>query len=214
MERNMSSSVNRTTDRTTENIRVFDFFRVGRHVAMNGRALEFRESDLDQICRNYRFQKPAPLVIGHPAFDSPAFGSVEEIFHKNGSLYAVARCGRTLLSLVQSGRFKNRSAKFAKDPTLPGLSLRHIGFLGAAAPAVRGLSPLSFSSSGGESEVLCFSDGVAAGMTPSTVDFGLTIPAGYRIDPQTSLLYDLACQLRANCPALSFAEAAGIAERL
>lgn len=202
----------KTDGRSAENIRVFDFFKVGRHVAMNGRALEFGESDLDQICRNYRFQKPAPLVIGHPDLDSPAFGSVEEIFHKNGSLYAVARCGKTLLSLVQSGRFKNRSAKFAKDPTLPGLSLRHIGFLGAAAPAVRGLSPLSFSSSGGE--VLCFSDGDCAGMTPPAVDFGLTIPAGYRIDPQTSILYDLACQLRASCPALSFAEAAGIAERL
>lgn len=199
--------------RSAESIRVFDFFKVGRHVAMNGRALEFGEPDLDQICRNYRFQNPAPLVIGHPELDSPAFGSVEEIFHKNGSLYAVAVCGKTLLSLVQSGRFKNRSAKFAKDPTLPGLSLRHIGFLGAAAPAVRGLSPLSFSS-GGESEILCFSDGVAAGMTPPVVDFGLTIPAGYRIDPKTSAIYDLACQLRASCPALSFAEAAGIAERL
>ena len=210
--KNMKS--NKTAERENGNIRVFDFFKVGRHVAMNGRALEFGESDLDQICRNYRFQKPVPLVIGHPELDSPAFGSVEEIFHKNGSLYAVAACGRTLLSLVQSGRFKNRSAKFAKDPTLPGFSLRHIGFLGAAAPAVRGLSPLQFSSSEGESEVLCFSDNTWAGVTPSAVDFGLTIPAGYRIDPQSSFLYNLACQLRASCPALSFAEAAGIAERL
>lgn len=210
----MSYRANKATEPTADNVRVFDFFRVGRHVAMNGMSLEFAESDLDQICRNYRFQNPAPLVIGHPELDSPAFGSVEEIFHKNGSLYAVAVCGRTLLSLVKSGRFKNRSAKFAKAPSLPGLSLRHIGFLGAAAPAVRGLSPLSFSSNGGESEVLCFSDNTWAGMAPSAVDFGLTIPAGYRIDPKVSAIYDLACQLRASCPALSFAEAAGIAERL
>lgn len=196
------------------NVRVFDFFKVGRHVAMNGLALEFSENDLDRICNNYRFQNPAPLVIGHPVNDAPAVGSVEEVFHKGGSLYAVASCSESLLGWVRSGRFKNRSAKFARTPSLPGYSLQHIGFLGAAAPAVSGLSTLSFGSCEQENEALCFSGSVWDEEESGQGGICFSAPPGYQVDPTSAARYSRASQLRASCPALSFVEAVSIADRL
>ena len=42
-------------------------------------------------------------------------------------------------SLVKSGRFKKRSAAFYQDG-----SLRHVGWLGAVPPAVKGLADVAF----------------------------------------------------------------------
>ena len=52
-----------------------------------------------------------------------------------------------LTSLVQAGRFKKLSASFwpptHPENPVPGVwSLRHVGFLGAAVPAVLGLAPV------------------------------------------------------------------------
>jgi hypothetical protein len=191
----------------SNDIRVFQFFRTGRHITSDGRATEWTESTLDQICENYRFQEKAPLVLGHPADSTPVFGKVKEIFKRNGALYAVANCSKALIDLVRSGVYKHVSASFEAFNPRTGWTLRHIGFLGAMAPSVKGLAPLEF----GEPVhgPVCFSE--FEGL-PIGCDF--TPPSGYRADPSRLPLYQAAQAIRAGCPALSFAEAARLAEKL
>lgn len=86
-----------------------------------------------------------PAVIGHPKDNAPAYGWVEGL--KEGK----DKLGRLLLAkfkqvqpefaqMVQSGLFKKRSSAFYPDG-----SLRHVGFLGAMPPAVKGLPDVAFS---------------------------------------------------------------------
>lgn len=63
--------------------------------------------------------------------------------------------------LVRAGRFKTVSASFylpnsPNNPKPGHLYLRHVGFLGAAAPAVKGLKPVEFSEH--EEGVVAFTD--------------------------------------------------------
>ena len=199
---------------TAENIRVFDFFKVGRHVDMTGKALEFEARDLERICRNYLFQTPAPLVLGHPPSNGPSYGTVREIFHKQGSLYAVASCGQALINFVRDGLFKNRSASFTTGGEMLGYKLRHIGFLGAVPPAVRGLSALAFSEEYADRPgVVSFADSSSIPTEIQELDFPLKVPAGYLLDPKAIPYFRRTCQIHAGCPYLTFSEAASIAKR-
>ncbi len=81
-----------------------------------------------------------PVVIGHPKTDSPAYGWVEKLKKESGSLWAKLRdLNPDFLSAFRAKTYPNRSAAF-KDGML-----RHIGFLGGVAPAVKGLKPVEFS---------------------------------------------------------------------
>lgn len=80
-----------------------------------------------------------PVVVGHPKTDSPAYGWVEKLKKEAGGLWAKLRdVNPDFLSALQNKTYPNRSAAF-KDG-----KLRHIGFLGGAAPAVKGLKPAEF----------------------------------------------------------------------
>lgn len=89
-----------------------------------------------------------PAVIGHPREDAPAYGWVKEIksaVDKKGKVL-LARFGQVVpefADMVKQGLFKKRSAAFYKNG-----SLRHVGFLGAAAPAVKGLKDIAFQEEG------------------------------------------------------------------
>jgi len=80
-------------------------------------------------------------VIGHPETDSPAYGWTEGIKRVGEVLYAK---GKEVVSefedMVKQGLFKRRSVRLSPD----GTKLRHVGFLGAAAPAVKGLKNIAF----------------------------------------------------------------------
>jgi hypothetical protein len=117
---------------SADNTRIFECFKAGTHTTMGGQTAEWSFADLDRICNNYLYRTDrAPLVIGHPLTNGPAYGEVTELFHKRGGLYAVAKVGKELLELVKRGYYKHVSASFAHASGLPGWSLRHIGFLGA-----------------------------------------------------------------------------------
>jgi hypothetical protein len=194
------------------NTRIFECFRVGKHIAMNGLATQWGIADLDQIVRNYAIQQPAPLCIGHPASDGPAFGEVKELFRKHGVLYAVAKCGDALINMVREGHYKHVSSAFKQG--INGWSLRHIGFLGALPPAVKGLAPLQFAelmeSVPGS---LCFAEntGPQAGLVPALAPF--QFPKGWEIDQAALPLFEKCREVQADCPNLSFAECASAVER-
>lgn len=119
-----------------------EIFRAGAHVDASGQAREWTEADLDRIVGNYDPQRhEAPIVIGHPKSNAPAFGWVEALKRVGKSVFA--RFKQVLpefAELVREGRFKKRSISLYPDGTL-----RHVGFLGAVPPAIKGLGDFSFS---------------------------------------------------------------------
>ena len=84
------------------------------------------------------------MTVGHPENNSPAFGWVEGLkkMVKDGVKVLMAKFRQVVPEfedLVKQGQYKKRSASFYPDGRL-----RHVGFLGAAPPAVKGLADLKF----------------------------------------------------------------------
>lgn len=128
-------------------------FKPGRHTAMSGATLEFSATDLAASANAYDPAKfEAPLVVGHPRLDAPAYGWVSRLTAGVAGLEAEPhQVDAAFAELVNEGRFKKISASFfmpdAPGNPVPGVFyLRHVGFLGAAAPAVKGLRSPEFSS--------------------------------------------------------------------
>lgn len=138
-------------------------FKPGRHTAMGGQALNFSESDLQATVAAYDpTLHEAPLVVGHPAHDLPAFGWVSSLSFSEGGIDATpAQVNPDFADMVAAGAFKKISASFyapgsPSNPVPDVYYLRHVGFLGAQPPAVKGLRNASFADL--EEGVLTFSE--------------------------------------------------------
>jgi hypothetical protein len=115
-------------------------FKAGTHTDSNGNTRRWSEKDLDTIVSNYDAEKhEAPVVLGHPAENAPAWGWVEGLKRTGEVLYAKLKLVPEFMELLKKGLFKKRSISL-----YPDLNLRHVGFLGAMPPAVKGLPDLSF----------------------------------------------------------------------
>jgi len=132
-----------------------EIFKVGTHRAMDGTEATYGERELRVAAAAYDpCVYKAPIVIGHPEVDAPAYGWVEALEFAAGTLGAwVDQVEPTFAEAVAEGRYRNVSASFwrpdAPQSPKPGvLYLRHVGFLGAAAPAVKGLKVASFAGEG------------------------------------------------------------------
>ena len=131
--------------------RAIHIFRPGRHTSMQGATIDFGESDLIATANAYDpARHEAPLVIGHPRADAPAWGWVGGLTADGGGLFAAPRqLDPAFAEMVRAGRFKKVSASFYTPDSphnpVPGVYyLRHVGFLGAQPPAVKGLAPVNF----------------------------------------------------------------------
>jgi hypothetical protein len=129
-------------------------FKPGKHTAMNGAVLAFTEANLAATAQAYDPAKhEAPIVVGHPAADAPAYGWVKSLAFSEARLEAEPdQVDPAFAELVKNGRFKKISASFytpdAPNNPVPGVYyLRHVGFLGAQPPAVKGLKQASFAAS-------------------------------------------------------------------
>ncbi|GAB1439705.1 hypothetical protein MASR2M36_24820 [Providencia sp.] len=140
----------------------FEIFRTGNFTAMDGRNISFSHSDLSEVADSYNPSVYlAPLTIGHPANNEPRLGEVRTMFVHGNSLYASAEFSDALKTNVKTGTYKNRSASFfmpnTPDNPRPGkFYLRHIGFLGAVPPAVKGMAPIQFAGIDANDEPLNF----------------------------------------------------------
>lgn len=141
-----------------------EIFRPGTHKSMAGQELTFSDETVAAIAQNYDPAKfEAPVVAGHPTHDAPAYGWAKKLEFADGKLMAVAdQFDPAFAEAVKAGRYKKVSACFYppdhhNNPTPGQYYLRHIGFLGASAPAVPGLKPVSFSDDA--EGLVTFSDG-------------------------------------------------------
>ena len=132
-----------------------EIFSGGVQTDSTGAVRSWTELDLDTIARGYdpRIHE-APAVLGHPVHDGPAYGWVKSLMRKGGKLIARLAPTPELRELVRRGSYKKRSAAFyhpgdPHNPTPGDWYLRHVGFLGAQPPAVKGLSDVSFHESDG-----------------------------------------------------------------
>lgn len=138
-------------------------FKPGTHTAMSGAVLAFSESDLAACAAAYDPAKhEAPLVVGHPKHDAPAYGWVKHLAFAEGALDAAPdQVDAAFAEMVDAGRFKKISASFYSPDSpqnpVPGVYyLRHVGFLGAQPPAVKGLRAPEFADN--EEGVIEFAD--------------------------------------------------------
>ena len=84
----------------------------------------------------------APVVTGHPKDNSPAFGWVVSCREDNENLFCDVDLTPEFFALVEKGHYRERSVAFYdRKPYV----LRHLGFLGANPPAIKGLKELTFS---------------------------------------------------------------------
>jgi hypothetical protein len=134
-------------------------FRAGTHTSVDGRTLTFSEDVIRELAESYDPElHEAPLVVGHPKLDAPAYGWAKSLRAENGVLYAEPhQVEPEFAELVNAGRFKKISSSIYL-PDSPGNPkpgkhyIKHIGFLGAAAPAVKGLRTAQFAAGDGAVE--------------------------------------------------------------
>ena len=126
-------------------------FKPGRHTAASGATLDFSAAQLQATASAYDPAKhEAPIVVGHPTHDAPAYGWVKSLGFAEGDLDAEPhQVDAAFAELVAAGRYKKISASFytpdAPTNPVPGVYyLRHVGFLGAQPPAVKGLKSAEF----------------------------------------------------------------------
>lgn len=149
---------------------MFEIFRSGERISADGSRWNITDADVQRAAEVYDPKlHEAPIVIGHPAMNAPAYGWVPKLAADGGSLTAeFAQMDDGFAAAVRAGRYKKVSASFwppghPNNPVPDSYYLRHVGFLGAHAPAVKGLRAIEFGAA--EDGVIEFSEaahGIAA----------------------------------------------------
>lgn len=129
---------------------------------------QFTEADLDGMATSYDpAVREAPLCIGHPQDNLPAYGWVKTVACNAAGALTIDTHGvePQFAEMVAAGRFKKRSASFyppqsPANPTPGRWYLRHVAFLGAQPPAIAGLKDIQFSEGDADSGAVSFSEPV------------------------------------------------------
>jgi hypothetical protein len=126
---------------STLNGQWLDIFRAGNY----GDKGVFTVPQLAALATSYDPAKhEAPIVVGHPKMDAPAFGWVKKLRVDGDVLQALpGEVDAEFDEAVKAGKFKKRSVAFGREAD-GTLQLRHLGFLGAMLPHVKGLRDARF----------------------------------------------------------------------
>lgn len=123
----------------------------GTFTAMNGKSYTFTEADLEATAAAYDpILFAAPIVKGHPTDDAPAFGRIYAVEFSSFLLGTPGKVDPAFREEVNAGRYDQVSLSLyppdhPSNP-VPGVYYpRHLGFLGAMPPAVKGLGTVSLS---------------------------------------------------------------------
>lgn len=140
-----------------------EIFRMGTHIDSDGNKRTFTVQDVQSMASAYDpARHEAPLTLGHPASDRPAYGWVKSLTATNDGrlLMLTAKVDPVFVEGVKAGRYSKRSASFyppyaPTNPTPGQWYLRHVGWLGAQPPAVQGLADVNFGT-GTDGGCVCF----------------------------------------------------------
>jgi len=118
-----------------------EIFETGTWTSKEGLTREWTDTDLEEIASSYDPNKfLAPLTIGHPEDNSPAYGWVDALKKEGNKLLARPReVVEEFKEAVKKGLFRKISMA-----VFPDMTLKHVGFLGGKAPALKGLKPVFF----------------------------------------------------------------------
>lgn len=155
--------------------KMLEIFRPGTFVSVEGQRISFSDTDVAATVAAYDIAKhKAPLVIGHPKMDDPAYGHAVSLSlgRNNVVLAEPANVDPAFADAVNNERYDSISASFwsptnPRNP-VPGVwYVRHIGFLGAVPPAVPGLKQPSFADADDTDLItINFADSQEPTMTP------------------------------------------------
>jgi hypothetical protein len=140
------------TPTPAKSIKPIEIFRPGSFIAMNGQKYTFTPEQVQELADTYKPDfADAPLVVGHPKLTSPRFGHAGKLYvNAAGVLCADATdVVPEFAEAVNAKHYPKVSASIylpdaPGNPTPGKHYLRHIGFLGGAAPAVKGLKSVEF----------------------------------------------------------------------
>ncbi len=123
-----------------------EVFKVGTWCDSAGNTRDWTAADLAKIAASYDpANHEAPAVIGHPATNAPAYGWVERFKVVGDRLLADFKdMAEPFVQALKEGLYRKRSISIFPDGRA-----RHVGFLGAAAPAVAGLKDISLADGAG-----------------------------------------------------------------
>lgn len=141
-----------------------EIFRTGRHIDDLGTVHNFSAADVAGMVASYDpAVREAPLTIGHPEHNLPAYGWVKslEVNTAGNLVMNTHQVQPKFAEMVAAKLFKKRSASFyppshPSNPKPGNWSLRHVAFLGAQPPAIAGLADFSEGDSTG---TVSFSEG-------------------------------------------------------
>lgn len=162
---------------------LIEIFKAGKRPDAHGTVVEITPADLQQAVDAYDVAyHEAPAVIGHPTMEAPAYAWVKGLQLDGDVLKAeLDQVHPEFAEMVTDGRFKKVSASFylANSPDNPkqgSLYLRHVGFLGAMPPAVKGLRNPEFSESEQGIVDFCEEATTQATAAPATINPTQTEP--------------------------------------
>lgn len=143
-----------------------EIFRAGTHIDDAGVAHHFSKADVVAMASSYQpALREAPLTVGHPKDNLPAYGWVQSLATTPTGTLAMntSQVEPQFAEMVAAGRFKKRSASFypptsQHNPTPGQWYLRHVAFLGAQPPAVQGLKDIQFSQGDASGDAIHFSE--------------------------------------------------------
>lgn len=140
---------------TAKALKPIEIFRAGSFIASNGQKYTFTPAQVLELAETYKPEfSDAPFVVGHPKMTSPRFGHAGKVFvNAAGVLCAEpADVVPEFAEAVNAGHYPKVSASIflpnaPGNPTPGKHYLRHVGFLGGVAPAVKGLKTVEFAGS-------------------------------------------------------------------
>ena len=139
----------------TKTLSSVEIFRTGSH----DRDFEWTEQHLTDIVKDYdpTFQE-APVTVDHDQW-GPAFGWVPSISRRGNTLFADLDVTPEFAAQIESGAFKKSSVELYTQHSDTGRPyLKAVTFLGAAAPAVKGMPDVKFKEGAGDHVQIEFSE--------------------------------------------------------
>lgn len=122
-----------------------NILRPGTFVDTHGNRVTVTRDQLVDMAESYDPADQAPFVFGHPKHDDPAMGWVAGLRMDGDTLQALPGDVTPELSeAVAAKRYRKVSASYyppqhPSNPKPGRFTLKHVGLLGASAPAVKGL---------------------------------------------------------------------------